>query len=1068
MGTKNLLLKCSRKNPTPCKMSMSRRMHRTRSCSEFRFRWVFCQFEFIRHCLLPTQIRHALGRLPESLDGTYERILQGIHNTNWKIARRLFQCVAVASRPLLVEELAGILAFDFDVEQNPTFRADWQPKDPIDTVLSACSSFLTVVKRGGLTFIQFPHLSVKEYLMSNRLAGAKESISRYHISTAPAHTLMVQACLGLLLHLDEKEITRDSLKNFPIVEYAAKYWVDHAGFDGVSANTQDAMRRLFDPRRPHLAVWLWIYNPTFSWRIRSERPTQPEGSCLHYAAYFGFLDLIRFLVRECSPDVNARGFDDMTMLHWASRGGHSTMAQLLIERGADVHTLDKKSWTPLRYALDKRHEEVARVLLEHGAKTGAQGMDGWVPLCWALRHGDVEIALFLLKHGADANTRDRNNSTPLHLALEGGHVEVARLLLECGAVAGAQDDNQSSVVHLASKGGHLEAIQLLLERSADVNVEDKDEWTPLRYALDAGHMEVSRVLLEHGADTKVQGHYGEWIALHWASREGRVDVARLLLKDGVDSNSQDKHKSTPLHLASQNGRVEVAQLLLEYHADASAESADKSTPLHLASRRGYVEIARLLLERDIDASAQNKSKSTPLHSVSEGGCVELALLLLQQGVDPSAQDVNKWTPLHLASKNGHADLARVLLQSEHGVDVDDRDVNMWTSLHWASQRGHVEVARVLLQCGADAKAEDVDKWTPLHLFSGDGEVEAARLVLGHGVDTGSQGIVKRLRLYHHLRARGPIEIPLEHSEDAIVQDLSKWALARLPYGRDRGRVELARVLLENGADVSAQDKNNSTPLHWASGCGLVKLARVLLENGADASGQDKDKSTPLHRVSESGQVAFVRVLPGLLWARHSRERRRGNIKMSLSSSKMCKELAELLLTHNADVGAQDKDKLSPLHLASGGAGFWGSAMELGLLNTVSLPVELHELTPFLGLVRMLLSHGADVRARDKDNSTPLHWTSGGGYVKLARTLLKRGEYAFDPRPHSNLSDSGRNWNREIKKLQPIHVEVARVLLENGADADVNVQDIFGLTPLQRARRARFFDIEQLLWSHGST
>jgi ankyrin len=1040
---------------------MSRRIHRTRSCSDFRFRWVFCQFEFLRHCL-PARIRRALGELPESLYGTYERILQDINKANWKFARRLFQCVAVASRPLLVEELAEFLAFDFDVEPSPAFRADWRPEDPIGAVLSTCSSLLTVVKRGRLTFIQFSHFSVEEYLTSTRLAGAKESISRYHISMAPAHTLMVQACLGILLHLDEKEITRDGLKNFPIIEYAAKYWVDHARFGGVSANTQNAMKRLFDPRRPHLAVWLWIYNPTISWRIRSERPTQPEGSCLHYAAYFGFHDLIRFLVRECSPDVNARGLDDMTALHWASRDGHSGCAQVLLKRGADVHIQDKKKSTPLRYALDKGHMEVARVLLKHGAETRAQGMDVWIPLCWASRHGHVEVARLLLKHGTDASTRDRNKSTPLHLALEGGHVEVARLLLDYGADAGAQDENKSSAVHLASKGGHVTVVQLLLERSADVNVKDKENRTPLRFALEKGHMEVARVLLEHGADTDAQGVDG-WIPLHWASREGRVDVAQLLLEYDVDANFQDKHESTPLHLASQNGHVEVARLLLEYHADASAEKADKSTPLHLASRNGRIEVARLLLERGIDASAQNKSKSTPLHLVSEGGCVELArLLLLQHGVDPSAQDVNKQTPLHLASKNGHAGLARVFLQPEHGVDVDYRDVNLWTSLHWASRGGHVEVARVLLQCGADAKAEDADKWTPLHLLSGDGEVEAARLVLGRGVDTGGRGMVKLLRLYRHLQNWGHDDIPLEHREDAIVQDLSKWA--RLQYS-NRGSVELATVLLEKGADASARDKNNSTPLHWASGCGLVELAQVLLENGADARTRDKNKSTPLHRVSESGQVAFVRAL--LQWSPGQK------IKLSPYEGRMFGELAELLLTHNADVGAQDKDKFSPLHLASGGARCLGSALVLDstvvlqLFYRVTLrSVGSKESLGLVRLVQVLLTHGADVRARDNDNSTPLHWTSGGGYVKLPRALLKHADYRH-PLMLNDLGNSpGSGENKE--DIERIHVEVARALLEHGADADVNVQDIFGLTPLRRARRARFFNITQLLLNHNAT
>jgi len=243
----------------------------------------------------------------------------------------------------------------------------------------------------------------------------------------------------------------------------------------------------------------------------------------------------------------------------------------------------------------------------------------------------------------------------------------------------------------------------------------------------------------------------------------------------------------------------------------------------------------------------------------------------------------------------------------------------------------------------------------------------------------------------------------------------------------------------------------------------VELARVLLENGADPSAQDKDKSTPLHMVSECGQVTFVRAL---LW--EEGPRLAFELERSLYSSRMCGELAELLLTHNADVRAQDKDKFSPLHLASGGAAFLGSAMALGLLDPDTPSLHAVTVTPFMGLVRVLLTHGADVRARDKDNSTPLHWTSGGGYVKLARTLLKRtsGD-VYDIRvPRSRLKDSRSGWNREDR--EPINVDVARVLLEHGADADVNVQDIFGLTPLQRARRARFSGITQLLLSHSST
>ena len=338
-----------------------------------------------------------MGELPKSLDATYERILQDINEENWNVALRLFQCVAVASRPLRVEELAEFLAFDFDAGPTPTFLENWRPEDPIGSILSTCSSLLAVVKVNGRTSIQFSHFSVKEYLTSTRLARTSAIISRYHVSMTPAHTIMAQACLGILLHLDE-EVTNDSLESFPFAEYAAKNWADHIRFDNVSANAQDGLNRLFSPTRPHLATMVWIYDPEISWWIRSDRPSSPKGTYLHYAALSGLPDLLKFLVTEftLNLNLNARGFfDDVTPLHLASRDGYVEVALVLLEHGANVNAKDISKWTPLRHALDKGHLETARVLIENGADLGAQDIDDWMPLHWASRHGQVELVQVL-------------------------------------------------------------------------------------------------------------------------------------------------------------------------------------------------------------------------------------------------------------------------------------------------------------------------------------------------------------------------------------------------------------------------------------------------------------------------------------------------------------------------------------------------------------------------------------------------------------------------------------------------------------------------------------------------
>src|ERR1700761_6247580 len=97
-----------------------------------RFRWVFCQLEVLRHCF-PTNLRRTLSELPKSLDETYKRILKEINNANGEHAYRLLQCLAVASRPLRVEELAELIAFDF-TEGVPKLISNWRWEDREEAV----------------------------------------------------------------------------------------------------------------------------------------------------------------------------------------------------------------------------------------------------------------------------------------------------------------------------------------------------------------------------------------------------------------------------------------------------------------------------------------------------------------------------------------------------------------------------------------------------------------------------------------------------------------------------------------------------------------------------------------------------------------------------------------------------------------------------------------------------------------------------------------------------------------------------------------------------------------------
>ena len=207
---------------------------------------MYCQLEALRHCL-PPSVRGILEALPDTLDETYERVLKEINKANREHARRLLQCLAVALRPLRVEELAEVLAIDFDAPSHggiPQLNPNWRWADHHQAVLSTCSSLIAIVDDGDSQVVQFSHFSVKEYLTSDRLARSSGDVSHYHTLLEPAHTILAQACLGVLLRLDDS-VNKDNAGDIPLVKYAARHWFDHAGFEKVAPCIRDAMEYFF-------------------------------------------------------------------------------------------------------------------------------------------------------------------------------------------------------------------------------------------------------------------------------------------------------------------------------------------------------------------------------------------------------------------------------------------------------------------------------------------------------------------------------------------------------------------------------------------------------------------------------------------------------------------------------------------------------------------------------------------------------------------------------------------------------------------------------------------------------
>ena len=201
--------------------------------------------------------------------------------------------------------------------------------------------------------------------------------------------------------------------------------MSHAQFEAVSANVEDGIKRLFDPSTRHLTVWLWVYDlKTTIWRRleRSERPSTPRGTPLHYSAVAGLRDIVRYLVEKHGQVVDAPGFtNNETPLSSASRSGHLEVVPVLFQYGADATAQDSRKSTPL-------HLNVARVLIEHSAKAGVQDVDKSTPLHASSQGGHLAVSEVLLVAGADAKAQDGDSSTPLHWESQGRRSDIVRVL----------------------------------------------------------------------------------------------------------------------------------------------------------------------------------------------------------------------------------------------------------------------------------------------------------------------------------------------------------------------------------------------------------------------------------------------------------------------------------------------------------------------------------------------------------------------------------------------------------------------------------------------------------------
>ncbi|RSL58813.1 hypothetical protein CEP54_007574 [Fusarium duplospermum] len=274
--------------------------------SRGNFRWVACQLQALEECHTAQELDEALESLPTTLEETYERSLLAIEEKRREGFRHILRWLSFSARPMHLDEITEVLAIDFSAKP----RAQYDPRKRL--VNSAKffhkhSNLVSVSTVKGSTGqhqeLRLAHLSVRDYLLSNKIAGSPASY--FTINSLSAHRSIAEACIVYLQKFTKSdEGLEKSQKTQSLAPYAARFWSYHVQAATAAADLNSLCGELLS--------------------------AQLEGPLIQAAAE-----------------------------------GHTATVQLLLKLGADSLLRDRGGWTALDESAPPGFDAVVRVLIDH-------------------------------------------------------------------------------------------------------------------------------------------------------------------------------------------------------------------------------------------------------------------------------------------------------------------------------------------------------------------------------------------------------------------------------------------------------------------------------------------------------------------------------------------------------------------------------------------------------------------------------------------------------------------------------------------------------------------------------
>ncbi|KAJ6157675.1 hypothetical protein N7470_005267 [Penicillium chermesinum] len=592
--------------------------------SQGMFLWVALQIDNLFAMGTDESIRQALADLPQTLSGTFSRILRRVDDSSIAKSnqRRILELIVAARYPLTLDELREALS----VVPGDTVWDSAKLINDIFATLACCGSLLTLDEEENT--VRLVHGSVRQFLIGPE--STNESKFTFH----EAHKRMTDTIVTYLNYgIFETQVSTRVIPQ--LQSSSAPAAIIRSNLAVPSAARELALNLLKLRRTPGFNMGrLWLSTVQGRRRypitISASEASNPDDLLLRLlngpildleksdeinkllllAAERGIEPIVTLLLHSGKINPNTADSSGRTPLHLAASSGHDAIVKNLVDsEKVDAGIADEKGQNALHVASLNGHDSTVRLLLESGVvNINATDHFDQTPLHLALqRSSNKSTAKTILSFpSAKLDLQDSEGQTPLHRAIAYGNTEAAAILLKSGKVnLNAQDKLGQTPLHIAALtlGTELVAKELIGLESTDPNLLDYNMGTPLHRAVKSANIPVMRILLDskrlhqpfeihgHGINSKTR------TIMHVAAQHGNIGVTKTLLEyEGVDCNGTDTYGKTPLHYAARRGNAGFVKVMLQ--SDGIRPDIQDNygrTPLHAAVMHEHNYIADLLM-----------------------------------------------------------------------------------------------------------------------------------------------------------------------------------------------------------------------------------------------------------------------------------------------------------------------------------------------------------------------------------------------------------------------------------------------------------------------------------------